>query len=130
MADAAERESVAADAEDVLTVAGLTGDAFGDVSFGLRRGEVLGIAGSNASGKHQIAETIYGLRAPVRGVVTMNGRPLPRGDVKAALRAGIGCVPRGYSCSPRVFFSHCSTPEMCTVAHDRASSGSRAAMAS
>jgi len=92
--DAAEREAVAADAEDVLTVADLSGDAFTGISFGLRRGEVLGIAGSNASGKHQVAETIYGLRAPVRGVVTMNGRPLPRGDVKAALRAGIGCVPR------------------------------------
>jgi simple sugar transport system ATP-binding protein len=94
VADAAERDAVAVDAEDVLTVAGLTGDAFTDVSFGLRRGEVLGIAGSNASGKHQVAETIYGLRAPAGGVVTMNGRALPRGDVKAALRAGIGCVPR------------------------------------
>jgi simple sugar transport system ATP-binding protein len=92
--DAAERDAVAAGADDVLTVAGLTGDAFAGISFGLRRGEVVGIAGSNASGKHQVAETIYGLRAPVRGVVTMNGRALPRGDVKAALRAGIGCVPR------------------------------------
>ena len=94
VADAASRERVAADAEDVLTVADLTGDAFTGVSFGLRRGEVLGIAGSNASGKHQVAETIYGLRAPVRGVVSVHDRPLPRGDVKAALRAGIGCVPR------------------------------------
>jgi simple sugar transport system ATP-binding protein len=94
VADAAEREGVAADADETLSVMGLTGDAFTDVSFGLRRGEVLGIAGSNASGKHQVAETIYGLRAPVRGSVSVNGRPLPRGDVKAALRAGIGCVPR------------------------------------
>jgi simple sugar transport system ATP-binding protein len=92
--DAAERDRVAADAEDVLTVAGLSGDAFTDVSFQLRRGEVLGIAGSNASGKHQVAETIYGLRAPRSGAVEMAGRRLPRGDVKAALRAGIGCVPR------------------------------------
>jgi simple sugar transport system ATP-binding protein len=92
--DAAERDRVAADAEDVLTVAGLSGDAFTDVSFQLRRGEVLGIAGSNASGKHQLAETIYGLRVPRSGVVEMAGRRLPRGDVKAALRAGIGCVPR------------------------------------
>jgi simple sugar transport system ATP-binding protein len=64
------------------------------VSFGLRRGEVLGIAGSNASGKHQLAETVYGLRAPSSGVVEAAGKRLPRGDVKAALRAGIGCVPR------------------------------------
>jgi simple sugar transport system ATP-binding protein len=36
----------------VLTVAGLSGDGFTDISFGLRRGEVVGVAGSNASGKH------------------------------------------------------------------------------
>jgi simple sugar transport system ATP-binding protein len=92
--DAAGRDRVAADAEDVLTVEGLSGDAFHDITFSLRRGEVLGIAGSNASGKHQVAEAVYGLRAPVRGAVHVHGRRLPRGDVKAALRAGIGCVPR------------------------------------
>jgi simple sugar transport system ATP-binding protein len=92
--DAATRDRLAAGAEDVLTVAGMSGDGFTDISFGLRRGEVLGIAGSNASGKHQVAETVYGLRAPTAGAVLVGGRPLPRGDVKAALRAGIGCVPR------------------------------------
>jgi simple sugar transport system ATP-binding protein len=92
--DAATRDQVAAGTEDVLTVAGMSGEGFTDISFGLRRGEVLGIAGSNASGKHRVAETIYGLRAPTAGAVLAGGRPLPRGDVKAALRAGIGCVPR------------------------------------
>jgi simple sugar transport system ATP-binding protein len=92
--DAATRDQLAANTEDVLTVAGMSGDGFTDISFGLRRGEVLGIAGSNASGKHQVAETIYGLRSPVAGAVLVGGRPLPRGDVKAALCAGIGCVPR------------------------------------
>lgn len=92
--DAATRDRVAAGVDDVLTVSGLSGEAFTDISFGLRRGEVVGIAGSNASGKHQVAETIYGLRAPLAGVVEVGGRPLRRGDVKAALRAGIACVPR------------------------------------
>ncbi len=92
--DAAERDRVPADADDVLTVTALAGDAFADVSFRLRRGEVLGVAGSNASGKHQLAETIYGLRAPRHGIVEVAGARLPRGDVKAALSAGIGCVPR------------------------------------
>jgi len=94
VADGAERDGVSADAEDALEVQNLSGDSFDDVSFALRRGEVLGIAGSNASGKHQLAETLYGLRSPRTGRVTVAGRPLPRGDVAAALRAGIGCVPR------------------------------------
>lgn len=94
VADAAERERVPADAADALEVQNLSGDSFDDVSFQLRRGEVLGIAGSNASGKHQLAETLYGLRSPRTGRVVVAGRALPRGDVAAALRAGIGCVPR------------------------------------
>lgn len=94
VADAAEREGVSVDAADALVVQNLSGDSFDDVSFQLRQGEVLGVAGSNASGKHQLAETLYGLRSPRTGHVTVAGRPLPRGDVAAALKAGIGCVPR------------------------------------
>jgi simple sugar transport system ATP-binding protein len=91
--DAAERESVT-DADDALTVDALSGDGFAGVSFAVRHGEVVGLAGSNASGKHQVAETVYGLRAPRTGHVTAGGAQLPGGDVGAALRAGIGCVPR------------------------------------
>jgi simple sugar transport system ATP-binding protein len=94
VADAAEREGVSDDAAGALEVENLSGDSFADVSFRLRRGEVLGVAGSNASGKHQLAETLYGLRSPRTGRVTVAGKPLPRGNVTAALRAGIGCVPR------------------------------------
>ncbi|MGC7095525.1 sugar ABC transporter ATP-binding protein [Amycolatopsis lurida] len=94
VADGAAREPLPEDTELALEVEGLSGDSFEDVSFGLRRGEVLGLTGSNASGKHQVAETIYGLRAPAAGSVRVAGRPLPAGDVSAALAAGIGCVPR------------------------------------
>src|SRR6185436_18908451 len=57
-----------------------------------RRGRRL--AGSNASGKHQVAETVYGLRTPSAGTIRIDGSPLRPGDIPAALRAGIGCVPR------------------------------------
>ncbi|NBH07063.1 sugar ABC transporter ATP-binding protein [Amycolatopsis sp. SID8362] len=92
--DAASRESLEADAAEILTVDGLSGDGFRDVSFRLRRGEVVGFAGSNASGKHQVAETVYGLRTPSAGTIRVDGSPLRPGDIPAALRAGIGCVPR------------------------------------
>ncbi|MEV6642934.1 sugar ABC transporter ATP-binding protein [Amycolatopsis sp. NPDC051371] len=92
--DAASRESLEADAAEILSVDGLSGDGFRDVSFRLRRGEVVGLAGSNASGKHQVAETVYGLRTPSAGTVRVDGSPLRPGDIPAALRAGIGCVPR------------------------------------
>jgi len=92
--DAATREDLEADAPEILAVDGLSGDSFSDVSFRLRRGEVVGLAGSNASGKHQVAETVYGLRTPSAGTIRVDGAPLRPGDIPAALRAGIGCVPR------------------------------------
>jgi simple sugar transport system ATP-binding protein len=92
--DAAAREPLGEEVSEALAVKGLSGDDFRDVSFALRRGEVLGLAGSNASGKHQVAETVYGLRSPSAGTVTVAGRPLRPGSVPAALSAGIGCVPR------------------------------------
>ncbi|WP_410580051.1 sugar ABC transporter ATP-binding protein [Amycolatopsis sp. lyj-108] len=92
--DASTREALAPDADEVLTVDGLSGDGFGDVTFRIHRGEVIGLAGSNASGKHQVAETVYGLRSPASGTIRVDGKPLKPGDIPAAIRAGIGCVPR------------------------------------
>ncbi|KFU76605.1 monosaccharide ABC transporter ATP-binding protein, CUT2 family [Amycolatopsis lurida] len=92
--DAATREALDEDADEVLTVDGLSGDGFEDVTFRIHRGEVIGLAGSNASGKHQVAETVYGLRSPSGGTVRVDGKPLKPGEIPAAIRAGIGCVPR------------------------------------
>ena len=92
--DAATRGPLSADASEILAVEGLSGGGFRDVSFRLHRGEVIGLAGSNASGKHQVAETVYGLRSPSAGTVSVDGKRLRGGDIPAALRAGIGCVPR------------------------------------
>ncbi|ANN19366.1 multidrug ABC transporter ATP-binding protein [Amycolatopsis orientalis] len=92
--DASTREALAPDADEVLTVDGLSGDGFADVTLRIHRGEVIGLAGSNASGKHQFAETVYGLRSASSGVLKVEGKPLKPGDIPAAIRAGIGCVPR------------------------------------
>ncbi|OXM53475.1 sugar ABC transporter ATP-binding protein [Amycolatopsis alba] len=92
--DASTREALAEDADEVLTVDGLSGDGFEDVTFRIHRGEVIGLAGSNASGKHQVAETVYGLLSPSAGTIRVDGKPLKPGDIPAAIRAGIGCVPR------------------------------------
>jgi len=65
-----------------------------DVSFGVRPGEMLGLAGLAGSGKAQVAETIAGLRRPTRGSVLVDGRPVPHGDVHAAIKHGVGYVPQ------------------------------------
>ncbi|GAA2402563.1 sugar ABC transporter ATP-binding protein [Actinomadura vinacea] len=77
-----------------LEVSGLSDGAYRDVDLRVRRGEVVGLAGSSASGKIELAETLVGLRRAGSGTVRLDGEPLPRGDVRGALRAGVGFVPR------------------------------------
>ncbi|KOX28169.1 multidrug ABC transporter ATP-binding protein [Saccharothrix sp. NRRL B-16348] len=89
------RRGPSPDAADVLKVddAALPG-AYEDVSFRVRAGEVVGLAGAASSGRIEIAETVVGLRAAVRGTVEIAGsRPRP-GSVPAALKAGAGFVPQ------------------------------------
>ncbi|MET7452615.1 sugar ABC transporter ATP-binding protein [Streptomyces sp. NPDC005574] len=95
VAEQAVREREAREAAPVLLHArGLTSDAYTDVDLTVRRGEVVGLAGSSASGKIELAESLAGLHTPSGGTAQLDGRRLPFGDVQAALKAGVGCVPR------------------------------------
>ena len=46
-----------------------------DVSFEARRGEVLGIAGLDSSGRTEVLESIFGIRTRKSGTITLNGKP-------------------------------------------------------
>ncbi|MEV7076231.1 sugar ABC transporter ATP-binding protein [Streptomyces sp. NPDC091972] len=89
------RGPVASAVPEVLTVGGASLDgAYDDVSFGVRGGEIVGLAGAASSGRTELAETVVGLRAADTGTVEIAGaRPRP-GSVPAALRAGVGFVPQ------------------------------------
>ncbi|MFB7930227.1 sugar ABC transporter ATP-binding protein [Streptomyces sp. NPDC056039] len=78
----------------LLDVSGLTSTAYESVDLTVRRGEVVGLAGSSASGKIELAESFTGLHTPTSGTARLDGRPLPFGDVRKALDAGVGFVPR------------------------------------
>ncbi|MGP3974167.1 sugar ABC transporter ATP-binding protein [Streptomyces sp. 8N114] len=84
------------DAPVRLRARGLTGadGSFTNVDLVIRRGEVVGLAGSSGSGKIELAESLAGLYTPARGEAELDGETLPFGDVGAALEAGVGCVPR------------------------------------
>ena len=70
----------------------LTG-VFSDVSFSVRAGEIVGLAGLVGSGRSEILETVYGARKSSRGRVAVAGKPLARGSVVAAVAAGMGLSP-------------------------------------
>jgi len=59
------------------------------VSFALKRGEILGIAGLMGAGRSELAETICGLRVARRGTVRLAGKALTIRKYSDALREGI-----------------------------------------
>jgi ribose transport system ATP-binding protein len=76
--------------EPVLEVSDIAdGERVHGVSFTLRRGEILGIAGLMGAGRSELAETVCGLRAATRGSVRLRGRPLAIRKYSDALREGI-----------------------------------------
>ncbi|WP_069166922.1 sugar ABC transporter ATP-binding protein [Nocardia altamirensis] len=82
-------------AAPTLTVDGLTRTGeFADVTFAVRPGEIVGLAGGGSSGRIEVAETIVGLRKAATGSVLVSGSAPRGGGVRGALDAGIGFVPR------------------------------------
>jgi ABC-type sugar transport system ATPase subunit len=80
-------------AETVLEVSGLSASrAFSEISFSVRRGEVLGLAGLVGSGRTEIAESIFGVRSAT-GSVVLDGKPFGRRSPAAAIQAGLIYLP-------------------------------------
>lgn len=84
---------VPAAADTVLSVDGLSvGDRVRDVSFSVRRGEIVGVAGVAGSGREELARAIFGAE-PCTGHVVLEGAPLRVDSPATAVGAGIAYVP-------------------------------------
>jgi ABC-type sugar transport system ATPase subunit len=64
-----------------------------NISFKLRRGEILGLAGLVGAGRTEVARTIFGADARDAGEIYVNGQPAPIHSPLDAIRHGIGFVP-------------------------------------
>ena len=64
-----------------------------DVSFSVRRGEVLGVAGLVGSGRTELAETVFGLAPADGGEILVHDAPVRIESPSQAIRLGIGYVP-------------------------------------
>lgn len=88
------RAPVADDAPVLLEVDGLTlPGEFRDVSFQVRAGEVVGLAGLVGSGRSEIVESVFGARKPSAGRVSVDGTALRAGSVADAVSHGVGLCP-------------------------------------
>ena len=80
----------------VLKVDRLTREGvFTDVSFDVRSGEIVALAGLVGAGRTEVARAIFGIDRWDAGSVEIDGRRLPPGSPTAAMAAGIGARPRG-----------------------------------
>lgn len=69
------------------------GSRLKDVSFELREGEVLGLAGLMGSGRTEVVESLFGLNKDASGQVTINGQPYEIKGVRHAIDSGLALIP-------------------------------------
>ena len=80
--------------EVALKVSRLTREgAFTDISFEVRRGEIVALAGLVGAGRSEVARAVFGVDRWDAGSVEVTGRPLPPGSPTAAMSAGLALVP-------------------------------------
>lgn len=89
--DPKTHSEVPQDAETVLEVKNLTsGNLFKNVSFKLRKGEVLGFSGLMGAGRTEVARAIFGADPIDSGEIYVNGKPVSIKSPKDAVNLGIG----------------------------------------
>jgi rhamnose transport system ATP-binding protein len=66
---------------------------FSDISFTVRRGEIVALAGLVGAGRTEVARAIFGIDKRTSGTVRLAGRELPNGSPLAAMSSGMALVP-------------------------------------
>ncbi|GAA4894100.1 sugar ABC transporter ATP-binding protein [Streptomyces coeruleoprunus] len=80
--------------DTALSVRRLTREGvFRDVSFDVRRGEIVALAGLVGAGRSEVVQAVFGVDRFDAGEVHVDGRALPAGSPTAAMDAGIALVP-------------------------------------
>jgi simple sugar transport system ATP-binding protein len=92
-------KSAAEPGDPVLSVEGLQVDddrgleCVRGISFAVRGGEIVGIAGVDGNGQSELIDAITGLRRPKAGRVVVAGEDITRESPREALDAGVGHIP-------------------------------------
>ncbi|HEL0522754.1 TPA: sugar ABC transporter ATP-binding protein [Streptococcus equi subsp. zooepidemicus] len=76
--------------ELIFEVENLSGECFKDISFQVRRGEILGFSGLMGAGRTEVMRAIFGLDKRTAGRIRLNGQDIQVTNPVQAIRAGIG----------------------------------------
>lgn len=79
--------------EVLMEVKDLTGERFTDVSFQLKRGEILGFSGLVGAGRSELMQAIFGYLPVYKGSVTMDGENWKLGDPTFSVKHGFIYLP-------------------------------------
>jgi ribose transport system ATP-binding protein len=90
---AAKPPAAAENGESLLTVQNLSTGKLDGVSFELRRGEVLGVAGLVGAGRTELGKALFGLDPIRSGLVRLNGREFKPRSPREAMDAGFAFLP-------------------------------------
>ena len=79
---------------ELLRVEGLSGEYshLRDVSFVARKGEVLGIAGLDGSGRTEVLETLFGVATRRSGEITLNGKKIKNANARDSIKNGFALL--------------------------------------
>lgn len=80
--------------EVYLKVEGITGmyNQLRDVSFEARRGEILGLAGLDSSGRTETLESIFGIRTRKEGRISLDGKPCLNRNARESIKNGFALL--------------------------------------
>ncbi|WP_299640032.1 sugar ABC transporter ATP-binding protein [uncultured Ruegeria sp.] len=80
--------------KEVLNVKNLTHPGeFDDISFSIKAGEIVGMAGLMGARRSEIVRSIAGLMHGATGEIRLDGKPVSFASLRQAMRAGVGFVP-------------------------------------
>lgn len=79
--------------ETLLEVSHLTGERFTDVSFKLKKGEILGFSGLVGAGRSEVMQAIFGYLPIYEGTVKLDGHDWKLGDTNYSVKNGLIYLP-------------------------------------
>ena len=89
-----EKHFPSADAPVTFSCSGLGREnAIEDISFEIKQGEIVGLAGLIGSGRSEVARCIFGADVQDAGELTLDGKPLTVRGPRQAIRQGIAMLP-------------------------------------
>jgi len=106
----------------VLKVSGYSHPTeFDDVSFHVRKGEILGFYGLIGAGRTEVMEAIFGLKGRSGGRLSLDGKPIDIASPAAAMKAGLAYVPEDRqhhgAILPFSILANISLPQLDRIGH-------------